>query len=148
MGLGAEQIRLRFSNAFGTTDLPITAVTVALPVPGANASAGVEGIQTSTLKNVTFSGSANFTIPDGGLVVSDPIDFQIQSLSTISVTMYLAQGQTTNNVTSHPGSRTDSWMTFGNQVTAANFTGANVQSTQHWYVQVEPFLRDFPITVN
>ena len=117
-----NKIRLRFSNVFGTTNLPITAVTVALPF---NGSAGVSAIQAKTLKTVTFSGSPNFTVPNGALVVSDPIDFQLAPQSVLTVTVYLADGQTTNYITGHPGSRTTSWMTFGNQVSATNISDSS-----------------------
>lgn len=47
--------------------------------------------------------------------------------------MYLAQGQQGYSITSHPGSRTTSWFTYGNQVNAANLTGSSLQSAAHWY---------------
>jgi hypothetical protein len=108
MSIGSDVIRIRISNAFGVTGLPITAITIAHPVPGANASTGASVILTDTLQTVTFSGSANFTISDGSPVVSDPIKFPVKPLSTITITIYLAQGQSTNLITSHPGSRTTS----------------------------------------
>ena len=132
ISIGAEQIRVRLSNAFGTTDLPITAVTIALPF---NGSAGASAIQPGTVKSLTFSGNASAVIPNGALIVSDPIDFAVKPQSVLAVTIYLATGQPSNYVTSHPGSRTTSWFTFGNYVNVANLTGASVQSAAHWYAQ-------------
>lgn len=130
MSTGASQIRIRISNAFGLDDLPITAMTVALP---ANGSAGVSAVQPSTVQNVTFSGGEqSIIVPDGALAVSDPLDFPIEPQSMITVTMYLAMGQQGTAITSHPGSRTTSWMTLGNQVGAANLTGPELNSTAHW----------------
>ncbi|KAK5208620.1 hypothetical protein LTR47_004202 [Exophiala xenobiotica] len=127
---GASQIRIRISNAFGLTDLPITAVTIALPY---NGSAGVSAIQPSTLQTVTFSGGeASIVIPDGALAVSDPLDFPVEPQSMVTVTMYLATGQEGTYITSHPGSRDTSWMTLGNQVGAINLTGPSLNSTAHW----------------
>ncbi|KAF9481099.1 SGNH hydrolase [Pholiota conissans] len=130
MSVGANQIRLRISNVFGGSDLPITAVTVALPV---NGSAGVSNIQKGTLKTVTFSGNASVQIPNGALVVSDTLDFPVKPQSMITVTIFTAQGQTTNSITSHPGSRTTSWFSFGNFVNAETMTDASLQSVAHWY---------------
>ncbi|KAI1627192.1 SGNH hydrolase-type esterase domain-containing protein [Exophiala viscosa] len=131
MSTGASQIRIVISNAFGLTDLPITAVTVALPF---NGSSGESAILPSTLQTVTFSsGEGSIVIPDGALAVSDPLDFPVAPLSTITVTMYLAAGQNGTHITSHPGSRATSWMTLGNQVTATNLTGSELQSVAHWY---------------
>lgn len=126
--LGAEQIRIAVSNAFGTTDLPITAMTVALPF---NGSAGQSAIRTETLKAVTFGGKPSYIIPNGALALSDPIAFKVEPQSMLSITTYLANGQQSNSITSHPGSRTTSWFTQGNQVEAANLTGSRA-SAAHW----------------
>ncbi|KAF9555079.1 SGNH hydrolase [Agrocybe pediades] len=126
--IGGDQIRLRISNVFGGSDLPITAVTIALP---ANGAAGTSAIQTNTLQTVTFSGNSSVVIPNGALVVSDPLTFTVKPQSMLAVTLFTAQGQTTNSITSHPGSRTTSWFSFGNSVSAANLTGAT--SVAHWY---------------
>ncbi len=128
MSIGGSPIRIRISNAFGVNDLPITAVTVALPADG---KSGASAIEPNTLKTVTFGGSTNYTIPNGALVVSDPIDIYVAPQSILTVTMYLASGQQSNYITSHPGSRITTWMSEGNHVSAANLTGAS--SVAHWY---------------
>jgi lysophospholipase L1-like esterase len=128
----ANQIRIKISNVFGGSNLPITAITVALP---ANNTAGIHQIQPSTVKKVTFSGKDGITIPNGALAVSDPINFAIKGEQTVTVTMYLANGQTTNSITSHPGSRTFSWWQFGNAVSSAalDISNSTTQSAAHWY---------------
>lgn len=132
MSIGAEQIRIRISNAFGVSPLPITAMTVALPF---NGSAGASAIIEDTLQTVTFSGNGSIVIPNGALAVSDPLNFAIEPQSMLAVTMYLADGQTTNYITSHPGSRTTSWYVNGNEVDATNLTitNATIQSSAHWF---------------
>jgi lysophospholipase L1-like esterase len=128
----ANQIRIKISNVFGGSNLPITAITVALP---ANNTAGIHQIQPSTVKKVTFSGKDGITIPNGALAVSDPINFAIKGEQIVTVTMYLTNGQTTNSITSHPGSRTFSWWQFGNAVssTALDISNSTTQSAAHWY---------------
>ena len=110
-------------------------MTVALPF---NGSAGVSTIVPETLQTVTFSGESSITIPNAALAVSDPLDFPVEAQSMISVTMYLAEGQSSigpaNAITSHPGSRTTSWFTVGNQVVATNLTGSALNKTDHWSV--------------
>ncbi|USP77886.1 uncharacterized protein yc1106_05160 [Curvularia clavata] len=132
MTTDAHQIRLKFTNVFGGSDLPITAVTVALP---ANQTAGIYEIQPQTLQKVTFSGEDGITVPNGALAVSDPINFPIKAQQIVTVTMYLASGQKTNSITSHPGSRTTSWWQFGNAVSAPSLTitDSTTQSAAHWY---------------
>ena len=130
MSIGAQQIRIRFSNVFGVGDLTITAVTVALP---SNGSAGSPGIAPSSLQALTFSGNNSITLPNGALGVSDPLNFAIKPQSIITVTLYLANGQPSNNVTSHPGSRTTSYISFGNYLDATNMTDPSTISLAHWY---------------
>ncbi|KAL6705484.1 hypothetical protein ACN47E_006749 [Coniothyrium glycines] len=132
MTTAANQIRLKISNVFGGSNLPITAVTVALP---GNQTAGIHQIQRNTVQKVTFSGKDSIIIPNGALAVSDPLNFPIKAQQIITVTMYLATGQTTNSITSHPGSRTTSWWQFGDAVNAASLavTDPTTQSAAHWY---------------
>lgn len=126
--VGGEQMRLRFSNAYGGTGLPITAVSVALPAGG---QAGVSAIQPGTSKAVTFSGQPSVDIPVGAQAVSDPLDFALAPGSNVTVTTYLAAGQASDNITSHPGSRTTSYMVAGNHVDDGDLSGA--VSADHWY---------------
>ncbi|KAJ4421123.1 hypothetical protein N0V85_000346 [Neurospora sp. IMI 360204] len=130
----ASIIRLSFSNAFGGSDLPITAATVALPASGTGA--GSSAIKPGSTKTVTFSGGRpGFLVPNGALVVSDPIKIQVKAQSVLTVTLYFATGQTGQSITGHPGSRTTSWLAPGNLVSAADLSSsaAGVASTDHWY---------------
>ena len=126
--IGGRQMRLRFSNAFGGTALPITRVAVALPV---NGQAGVSAIEPGTSQPVTFHRQPGVVIPVGAQAVSDPLNFELPARSNLTVTIYLAQGQNSGSITSHPGSRTTSYMLAGDHVDAADLAGA--ASTAHWY---------------
>ncbi|HEX6473027.1 MAG TPA: SGNH/GDSL hydrolase family protein [Streptosporangiaceae bacterium] len=126
--VGGQQLRLRFSNAFGGAALPITKVAIALPAGG---QAGVSAIQAGTTQPVTFSGRTSVSVPVGAQIVSDPLNLDLAAGSNLTVTMYLAQGQATNNITSHPGSRTNSYMVGGDHVADADLPGA--ASVAHWY---------------
>lgn len=94
-------------------------------------SAGVAGIDTATIKKLTFNGSASVTIPPEGIIYSDPIDFPVSALSNVALTIYTQAGQAGNKITGHPGSRTTSWMEAGNKVTASSIT--ETTSVEHWY---------------
>ncbi|KAF9068171.1 SGNH hydrolase [Rhodocollybia butyracea] len=124
MSIGGDQIRV------DTAPLNITAATIALPLNGAP---GASAIDPKTLQTLTFSGSPSFSLPNGALLVSDPVKFPIEALSTLTVTIYLENGQDAFNVTSHPGSRTTTWMSFGNLVEAANISSESTTSLEHWY---------------
>jgi lysophospholipase L1-like esterase len=128
VSVGGHRLRLRFSNAFGGTALPITAVSVALPAGG---QAGVSAIQAGTAHPVTFHGRPSMVIPVGAQLVSDPLDFDVAPRANLTVTIYLAEGQASTNVTSHPGSRTTSYLLAGNHLGDADLTGAT--PVDHWY---------------
>ncbi|MEV0230674.1 SGNH/GDSL hydrolase family protein [Nonomuraea sp. NPDC050786] len=128
VSVGGQRMRLRFSNAFGGASLPITRVTVALPSEG---KAGVSAIQPQTLQPVTFYGRPSTVVSVGAQVVSDPLDLALPAGAVLSVTAYLADGQASTNITSHPGSRTTSYLAKGNQAEAADLTGAT--PVDHWY---------------
>ncbi|ORY61563.1 SGNH hydrolase-type esterase domain-containing protein [Pseudomassariella vexata] len=127
VSIGAERIRFQISNTFGGSDLPITAASVSLPTGG---KAGVNSIDTTTLKGLTFNGSASVIVPRGQVVYTDAVDFKIQPQSMITVDLYSQDGQPGSSITGHPGSRTTSWMQQGNHLNASTVTGAN---TKHWY---------------
>ncbi|MFK3979607.1 SGNH/GDSL hydrolase family protein [Micromonospora sp. NPDC050397] len=129
VSVGGRHLRLRVSNAFGGAALPITAVSVALPAGG---EAGVSGIRPGTARQVTFSGRPSMVVPVGAQAVSDPLSFALAPGTNLTVTIYLAEGQASNNVTSHPGSRTTSHLLAGNHVLADELPAAT--PTDHWYL--------------
>jgi lysophospholipase L1-like esterase len=125
---GGHRLRLRFSNAFGDTPLPLTAVTVARPRDGRS---GVSAIEPGTTHRVTFSGRTSTTVPVGAQVVSDPLDLDLPAASRLTVTAYLADGQQSLALTSHPGSRTTSYLVRGDHTGDTDLPGATPDD--HWY---------------
>ncbi|KFZ06067.1 hypothetical protein V501_07729 [Pseudogymnoascus sp. VKM F-4519 (FW-2642)] len=123
VSIGADRIRLQISNTFGGSDLPITEAAIALPTGG---EAGVGNIEASPIAGLTFNGATSVTIPKGEVAYSDPIDFSVVAESMLTLTLYLAAGQTGNSITGHPGSRTTSWMQEGNHVNATSIPGSSI----------------------
>jgi lysophospholipase L1-like esterase len=128
VSVGGDHIRLRFSNAFGGAALPITKVSVALP---RDDKAGTSAIRAGSTHPVTFQGSSSVSVPVGAQAVSDPLDFPLEAGSNLTATVYLATGQASTSITSHPGSRTTSYLEAGDHVGDADLTGAT--ATDHWY---------------
>ncbi|TDC86526.1 SGNH/GDSL hydrolase family protein, partial [Nonomuraea deserti] len=93
--------------------------------------AGVSAIRPGTARPVTFSGRPFAVVPVGAQVVSDPLDLAPAPGSVLTVTLHLAGGQASEDVTSHPGSRTTSYLAAGDHVTAADLPGAT--PVDHWY---------------
>lgn len=115
ISIAGEQLRLRLSNEFSGGDTEIKAVRIA-------ASAGSGSIHTSTEKALTFDGNTAFTMQAGEVIVSDPIDFALQSRMDLAITIDF--GQTPSNISGHPGSRTTSYLN----------TGSQTLTTDHWYI--------------
>ncbi|GLA06826.1 hypothetical protein AnigIFM60653_007774 [Aspergillus niger] len=126
----ASTIRLRLSNAFGSTDLPITSVAISLPP---NNTLGSASIIPDTTTPISFDGDASILVPAGSLIVSDPITLPKQASTTLTVDLYLESGQNGTDITSHPGSRTTSWMGFGDLVGEDSIVGGDVVGLEHWY---------------
>ncbi len=122
VSIGGSRIRVRFSNAFGTTALTIEAAHVAL-------SAGSGAIQGATDKALSFDGQPSADVPPGALVYSDPVDFRVAALADIAVTMYLHGAP--DDVTTHAGSRETSYLMPGNVVSMPDMS--NGEHVDHWY---------------
>lgn len=123
VSIGGTRIRLRFSNEFGSSPVTLNAVHCAKSTGGAN-------IDASTGKVLTFKGLPSVTIPAQQAVFSDGFDFALAPLSRLAVSIYF--GQTSTEVTGHPGSRTTSYLQAGNVVSAATLSTAS--KTEHWYI--------------
>ncbi|KAJ5296184.1 hypothetical protein N7508_011005 [Penicillium antarcticum] len=131
VSLGAQEFRLRLSNSFGLNQLNITRVTVALPK---TQQAGTSAIQIESSKPLRFSGNPSVQIANGGLAVSDPIKLPTKAQSILTISIYLENGQEGFAFTGHPGSRTTSYLAFGDWTDARNITDSSVQTTDHWYL--------------
>jgi len=122
VSIGGSRLRVRFSNAFGKAPLTLRAARVARSIGGG-------AIRPDSDKALTFRGGATVTIPEGALVLSDPLDFDVPPLSDLAVTIYVRGAPA--DVTGHPGSRTTSHLQGGDAVTAPELPAA--ARVDHWY---------------
>jgi lysophospholipase L1-like esterase len=79
--IGGSEIRLRFSNEFGSSPLLVGSATVAVPTDASSVKQG-------SIRNVTFEGRNSIEIPSGAPVVSDPIRFPLTPGAEISISIY------------------------------------------------------------
>ena len=86
--IGGSQIRLRFSNEFGSSPLFIGAATVAIPTDAST-------IKEESIQNVTFEGRNSTEIPPRASAVSDPISFPLTPGAEISISIYFPERLTT-----------------------------------------------------
>lgn len=123
VSIGGDFLRIRFSNEFSTSAVTMKAVRIAV-------STGGSSIDGSTSKELKFNGNAEVTMNPGVAITSDPISFSLKPRMTLAIT--IAFGETSPDVTGHPGSRTTSYLLTGNQTFSSDFASSN--PTDHWYI--------------
>lgn len=128
VSLGGEKLRLHLSNEYSNEDTEIKSIYIAdvfqnVPLE----DLGVK-INDSTMTYLSFGGERSITIPAGGTVVSDAIEYPLRPLQLLSIT--ISYGSTPKNATSHRGSRTTSYIVEGIP-TASDFSTS--ERTDHWY---------------
>jgi lysophospholipase L1-like esterase len=121
LSLPGTTMRVRLSNAFGTAPLHIASAHVARAV-----AAGSDAVAPSSDRELRFSGQRDVTIPAGAEYVSDPLAF---AGTDIAISLYLDSAPTQQ--TSHPGSRTTSYLLHGDHVLDAALPGA--AKFDHWF---------------
>jgi lysophospholipase L1-like esterase len=123
VSIGGDMLQVRFSNEFSTSPVTMKAVQIAV-------SKGGDTIDASTSKEILFNGKPEITMDPGIAITSDPVAFHLEPRMQVAITIYF--GQTSPDVTGHPGSRTTSYLLAGNKISEAEFTDA--VKTDHWYV--------------
>ncbi|MEJ2615217.1 MAG: SGNH/GDSL hydrolase family protein [Ignavibacteriaceae bacterium] len=123
VSLGGDSLRVRFSNEFSSSSVTMNAVNIAVSEDSSVIDPGTEQI-------LKFSGKPEVTILPGSAIISDPFRFKLKPLSNVTITIYF--GDTSPDVTGHPGSRTTSYILPGDKVAATDFRGAI--KIDHWYI--------------
>jgi len=105
VSVGGQQIRIRFTNEFGTDPLTIADAHAAL-------SAGGGAIQPGSDHSITFGGATSVNLPPGSAIFSDPVALAVAPLSDIAVSFYLPL-QVMRAETYHNFADQDSYMATG-----------------------------------
>jgi len=121
LSIAGARLRLHLSNAFGTAPLHIAAAHIARGQPGG------DGIAAASDTDLRFSGQADVTIPAGAEYVSDPVALAGKD---IAISLYFDKAPAQQ--TSHPGSRTTSYLLHGNHIGDAALPGA--AKFDHWFI--------------
>jgi lysophospholipase L1-like esterase len=120
---GGAQMRLRFTNEFGIDPLTISNAHVAL-------SAGGSDIKTGTDHAVLFGGGASVRIAPGGVIYSDPVDFNVAPLADLAVSFFVP-GQNMRTETAHLAAAQDNFIADGDQTSAVSMTQPKTATS--WY---------------
>lgn len=134
MTASGDYIRIRLSNQFGLEILHISRAVIAVTRPHDSvAPGGSPSILKDTAQQVLFDGEQPVLVPGGSHVVSDSAKFPIKAGQILSISIFFQKGQNSQHITSHPGSRTDSWLCYGDQSMAPELSGSELQASTHWY---------------
>ncbi|MFE9117143.1 SGNH/GDSL hydrolase family protein [Streptomyces sp. NPDC007172] len=120
---GGDRIRIRLSNAYGTSPLVVTGATVARTAEGA-------AVQPRTVRELTFGGRRSVSIPAHGELRSDAARLGFERLDRVTVTLYFAG--TTGPATFHAQGFTDTYRAEGDHRADVS-GGAFGASSQSWY---------------
>ena len=123
LSAGGGEIRVRFSNRFGTRPLPIGAAHVARA-----AKPGTPRIEGGVA--LTFSGHADAVIPAGAEIYSDPVSLNPAPGADLAISLYLPEAPEPQ--TGHPGARATSFLLTGQHVADTDLPGA--RPTTRWYL--------------
>jgi lysophospholipase L1-like esterase len=96
--LGGDRVRVVLSNAFGTAPVEIGAAAVALKDKGS-------AVVASSVKPLMFNGEKAAVILPGAVLLSDPVDLHVESLTDLAIDLYLPGdlGIGPSPVTTHNG---------------------------------------------
>lgn len=104
--LGGDRIRIVLSNEFGDDPLLIGGAAVAL-------SAGKGDVHGSTVQTVTFGGQPSIIVPSGAMIISDPINFNLPSLTDLAVSIFIPTQQV-QDATIHAVANQTNYVVRGN----------------------------------
>jgi lysophospholipase L1-like esterase len=127
--IGGDRVRIRFSNAFGSTALRIGAAHVAL-------SSKASAIFADSDRALTFGGRPSVTIPPGAPVLSDPVDLKVLPLSEIAVSVYLPEKAPSSSV--HFWAQHDTYISEAGDFTSKqDIPNATIKTSWYWLADLE-----------
>ena len=126
--IGGSRLRIRFSNAFGTTALKIGSAHVALSSKDA-------AIEPESDRALTFGGRPSVNIPPGALILSDPVDLTVLPFRELAVSVYLPEKTASSTV--HFWAQHDSYISepgenFGIKHQARRAGNAQIRIERLW----------------
>ncbi|MGO9337839.1 MAG: SGNH/GDSL hydrolase family protein [Terracidiphilus sp.] len=127
--IGGQRVRIRFSNAFGSSPLEIGAVHIALTERGGTISPDSD-------RQLTFNGSTSVLIPLGAPMLSDPIDFKVAPLAELTISVFIPNE--TRASTTHALAQHETYIAGPGDLTGkAEMPSATVSAAWFWLAGVE-----------
>lgn len=89
--IGGDRVRIRLSNAFGTTPLKIGAGHIAL-------AGKASSILPRSDHSLTFSGARSASVPPGASLLSDAVELKLAAFAEVAVTIFLPEKTSASTV--------------------------------------------------
>jgi len=127
--MGGERLRVRLSNAFGTTATTIGTAHIALVSKGAE-------IVPQSDRVLTFSGSSSIAIPPGAPVLSDPVDLKVPAFAELAISLYLPEK--TSALSTHFWAQHETYISGpGNFTGQTDIPNPSMRTSWYWLADVE-----------
>ncbi len=124
-----DSMKLKFSNQYGDRDVVVHSLHLAKQV-----KADQSTIDPATDTVVTVQGEEEFVIPKGQTIVTDRVNFPVNALDNVAVTMYFGSAPTSaRTITGHRGARATTYQISGNQVSTETFNAGQTKKILSWY---------------
>jgi lysophospholipase L1-like esterase len=123
--VAGTHLRIRLSNAYGTTPLRLTGASIAKTATGA-------AVRLGTIRPLTFARSASVTVPAGGQAASDPVRLPIRALEQLTVTLYFRA--TTGPATFHSIAMATSYRAKGDRLRDTDDAAFTETSLSRYYL--------------
>ncbi|HEY6444671.1 MAG TPA: SGNH/GDSL hydrolase family protein [Candidatus Acidoferrales bacterium] len=132
--IGGEDLRIRFSNEFGTAPIVIGAAHVALVSQGAK-------IVPESDRVLTFAGKPSTSIPPGAPMLSDPVDLKVQPFAELAISIYLPRKTPASST--HFWAQHETYFSSPGDFTAkADIPDATMKTSWYWLADVEVWATD------
>ncbi|MFJ7075130.1 SGNH/GDSL hydrolase family protein [Streptomyces sp. NPDC098781] len=123
LSAGGGRVRVRLSNAYGTSPVRVAGASVGHTAVGA-------GVRPGSLTPLTFGGGAQIGIPARGEVVSDDVPLAVAAGESVTVTLHF--GAPTGPATFHAQAFTAGYRGEGDLTARADGAGFDA-GTESWY---------------
>ncbi len=119
ISIGGSKVRIVVSNEYGTMPLTVGEAHVAVADADGKIKAGTDHA-------LTFGGQAAVTIPPGAPAVSDPVDFAVDPLSRLSVSLFFPEVAPATTI--HWDGHETAYVASGNKVSDVDFAADSKQT--------------------
>ena len=122
VSVGGDCLRLKLSNEFSKQGALVKSVFIADALDSCN-------IDAKTAKYLTFGGKREVILVSGHCIISDICKYKLRPLQRLAITINFDQSG--DQVTSHRGSRTTSYLISGEAKPKTSIAGS--KKTDHWF---------------